>query len=83
MLNSNPFKISISLADTGHADQLTVVPQGANLFEILLKEKVIGKALKTLESWEQVEVDEYPLSLEQFTGITKMIDDHYLATELR
>ncbi|MDF3076261.1 MAG: hypothetical protein K0S09_150 [Sphingobacteriaceae bacterium] len=83
MLNSNPFKISIPLGGTGHPDELTITPQGDNLFNISLKGKIIGKALKTLEDWEQVEVEQYPLPLEQFTKIAKLIDDHYLASELK
>jgi len=83
MLNSNPFTISLPMGGTEHADELTITPQGDNLFDISLKEKVIGKALKTLEDWEQVEVEKYPLPLEQFTKVAKLIDDHYLASELK
>lgn len=83
MLNSNPFTISLSLSGTENQEELTITPQGDNLFNISIKKKVIAKALKTLEDWEQVEVEQYPLPLEQFTRIAKLIDDHYLASELK
>jgi len=71
------------MSGTGHSEKLTITPQGDNLFDISIKEKIIGKALKTLEDWEQVEVEQYPLPLEQFTKVAKLIDDHYLTSELK